>query len=103
MITNRTLTTIAWGAFVILLGLIFISESYGVFFWFGVGLILICLNVARHYSGIRISKFTFFIGIIAFIGGFADVMGYRVPLLGTILIVIGLFIIGEMLAKRSRR
>jgi len=68
MITNSILTTIAWGAFVILLGLTLISESYRMFFWFGVGLILICLNIARHYSGTHISKFTFFIGIIALIG-----------------------------------
>jgi hypothetical protein len=47
--------------------------------------------------------FTFFMGIIAFIGGFAYLVVYHVSLLGATLIVIGLFIIEEILAKKSQR
>ena len=61
----------------------------------GAGLILIGVNVARTQLGIRLNKITLFIGIIAILFGGASILGYELPLLATIIILIGLFIIAE--------
>jgi len=98
------LTSLAWGLFFILIGASWMASSvYGVdmipYIALGAGLILIGLNVARTSLGMRLSKFSLFIGIIAFAFGGAALVNYKLPLLETIVILIGLFIIAE--AARS--
>jgi hypothetical protein len=61
----------------------------------GAGLILIGLNVARTSLGMHLNKFSLFIGIVALIFGGASVVGYGLPLLETIIVLIGLFIVAE--------
>jgi len=68
----------------------------------GVGLILLGLNVARAGVGIRMSKFSFFIGMVAFAVGGAGILGYSLPLIPTIVILIGLFILAEAIQKLTR-
>jgi len=68
----------------------------------GVGLILLGLNVARAGVGIRMSKFSLFIGIVAFAVGGAGILGYSLPLIPTIVILIGLFILAETMQKLTR-
>jgi hypothetical protein len=67
----------------------------------GAGIILIGLNVARTSVGMTLSKFSLFIGIVAFAFGGAALIGYRLPLFETIIVLIGLFIIAE--AARALR
>ena len=101
------LTSLAWGVFFVWIGLSWIaSEYYGVsmeaYVALGVGLILIGLNVARTWFGMRLSKFSLFIGIIALIFGGTALMGYALPLWQTILVLIGLFIIAEALSSLAK-
>lgn len=101
---NVALTSLAWGLFFVLIGLSWmLSEYYDVsivpYVALGAGIILIGLNLARTGLGMRLSKFSLFIGIVAFAFGGAAVMGYTLPLLETIVVLIGLFIIAE--AARS--
>jgi hypothetical protein len=98
------LTSLAWGLFFVLIGLSWVaSEYYGVsmvpYVALGAGLILIGLNVARTGLGMKLSKFSLFIGIVAFAFGGAALGGYELPLFATIIVLIGLFIIAEAAAS----
>jgi len=93
---NKRLETMAWGAFLIMLGgrYFISSETVDSGWWpIGVGLIFLGLNVARYFSGLRMSGFTTFLGIISVAGGIlslAGVKGVDGPLL---LIVLGGYLI----------
>lgn len=98
------LTSLAWGSFFILIGVSWAASNYYAidmitFVALGAGLILIGLNVARTGLGMRLSKFSLFIGIVAFAFGGAALLNYKLPLLETVIVLIGLFIIAE--AARS--
>ena len=98
------LTSLAWGIFFVLIGLSwalygYYGEVVVSYVALGAGIILIGLNIARTGLGMRLSKFSLFIGIVAFAFGGAALMNYRLPLFETIIVLIGLFIIAE--AARS--
>jgi hypothetical protein len=104
---NLALTTLGWGLFFVLIGFSWaISEYYGVpmtpYVALGAGLILIGLNAARTTLGMKSSKFTLFIGIVAFAFGGAALTGYALPLFATIIVLIGLFIIAEVAASLKK-
>jgi uncharacterized membrane protein len=106
-IDNKVLDGLAWGSFFILLGLVwFVSSSYsidaGAYVAIGVGIILIAVNLIRLRVGTKISKFSLFIGLIAFALGGAGILGYSLDLVPMIIILIGLFIVAEGLEKATR-
>jgi hypothetical protein len=94
---NVALTTLAWGLFLVLIGISWAmgGPNSGSYIAFGTGLILIGLNLARMGFGMRLSKFSLFIGIVALAFGGSSIIGYSFPLFETILVLIGLFIIAE--------
>jgi len=87
------LTTLAWGLFIVLIGLCWAINEVP-YVALGAGIILIGLNVARTGLGMHLSKFSLFMGIVAIVFGIF-LMGYPLPLLETIIVLIGLFIIAE--------
>ena len=104
MADKKTLDSLAWGLFIILIGVgWYVGAAYemdtGAYIALGVGLILIGLNLARSQLGIKISKFSLFVGLVAFAIGVAGILGYALDLFLTVIILIGLFIIGEALEK----
>jgi hypothetical protein len=107
IIDNKVLVGLAWGSFFILLGLVWIISSFnsidaGAYVAVGVGIILIVVNLIRLRVGIKISKFSLFIGLIAFALGGAGILGYSLDLVPMIIILIGLFIVAEGLQKATR-
>jgi hypothetical protein len=107
VINNRILNCLAWGFFFILLGLVWFASTVhaidtGVYVAVGVGIILIAINLARLGFGIRISKFSLFIGVLAFALGAAGLIGYSLELVPTIIVLIGLFVIAEGLQKATQ-
>jgi uncharacterized membrane protein len=103
---NVALTSLAWGLFIILIGICWTaSQYYNIevvsYAALGAGIILIGLNVARASLGMALSWFSLFIGIVAFAFGGAALVGYSLPLWQTIIVLIGLFIVAE--AARALR
>jgi len=87
---NKRLETIAWGAFLIMLGgFMFVPEEIirGGWWSIGVGLIFLGLNAARNFSGLRMSGFTTFLGIVSVIGGVLDLVGME-GVNGAVLIIV---------------
>jgi hypothetical protein len=93
---NKRLETIAWGAFLIMLGgFMFVPEEIikGGWWSIGVGLIFLGLNVARYFNSLRMSRFTTFLGVISVIGGVLDLVGIEGIDGAVILIVLGGYLI----------
>jgi len=77
-VLNKRLETMGWGCFLVLLGgFMFVPEEIvkGGWWSIGVGLIMLGLNAARYFNGLRMSGFTTFLGIISVIGGVLDLVG----------------------------
>jgi len=108
MVENRTLDSLSWGLFIILIGVgWYVGTAYeidtGAYIALGVGLILVGLNITRNQIGINISKFSLFVGLVALAIGVAGVLGYSLDLILTVIILIGLFIIGEAIEKMLKK
>lgn len=104
---NVALAALAWGLFFVWIGLSWIATEYyrfpmEAYIAFGVGIILIGLNAARVGLGLKLSKFSLFIGVVALVIGGAFLTGFQLPLLQTIILLIGLFIIAEAAASLAK-
>ena len=102
---DRTLNSLAWGTFIVLVGFGWtFGELYrvdmGSYISFGVGVILITINVVRKSYGMKVRGISLFIGLAAFAMGGAGILGYSLPLIPTLVILIGLFIIAQASIRR---
>jgi hypothetical protein len=89
---NKRLETMAWGAFLIMLGgFMFVPQEIikGGWWSIGVGLIFLGLNAARYLNGLRMSGFTTFLGILSVAGGVLDLVGMPGVNGAVLLIVLG--------------
>jgi hypothetical protein len=102
---NKRLETIAWGCFLILLGgFMFVPEEIikGGWWSIGVGLIMIGLNVARYFNGLKMSGFTTILGVLSLIGGGLEVLGFYKLDGAILLIVLGTYVlIKPVIEKRQ--
>jgi hypothetical protein len=108
LVSKKALDGLAWGTFIILIGIGWWAGDYyqmdtGPYLALGVGLILIGLNAVRAGTGIAVSKFSLFIGIVALAIGGAGILGYSLNLFATILILIGLFVIVSAVQNLTRK
>ncbi|XHH08237.1 MAG: hypothetical protein ACFCUE_11785 [Candidatus Bathyarchaeia archaeon] len=106
-IDNKVLDGLAWGCFFILLGIVWLTSTLysidkGAYVAVGVGMILIVINLTRLGVGIKVSKFSLFIGVLAFALGAAGLIGYSLDLVPTVIVLIGLFIVAEGLQRATR-
>ena len=93
---NKRLETMAWGAFLVMLGgFMFVPEEIvrGGWWSIGVGLIFLGLNAARYFNGLRMSGFTTFLGILSVIGGVLDLVGMEGVNGAVLIIVLGGYLI----------
>ncbi len=107
-VTNKVLDALAWGVFIVLLGAGWIVSSYynmdtGIYVALGVGFILIALNVARMTLRITVSKFSLFIGLLALALSGAGLIGYAMPFIPTVVVLVGLFIVAEAIQKTTSK
>jgi hypothetical protein len=97
-IKNKMLESFAWGIFIVTYGVgWFLQDVYQTDFSgytpVVIGLILMGLNLARAGTGISVSKGSLTIGILSFTFGSAGLLGYALPLIPAIVIVLGVAII----------
>jgi hypothetical protein len=93
---NKRLETVAWGAFLIMLGgFMFVPEEIisGGWWPIGVGLIMLGLNAARYLNGLRMSGFTTFLGILSAVGGVLELVGMEGVDGAIFLIVLGAYLV----------
>lgn len=89
---NSRLEGVAWGLFLIMLGCRYFvpGEQVNAGWWsIGVGIILLGLNAARYFNGLRMSGFTVVLGVIALATGAGELAGLDLPSLAILLILLG--------------
>jgi hypothetical protein len=102
---NKRLETIAWGAFLIMLGgFMFVPNEIIKGGWWSicVGLIFLGLNAARYFSGLRMSWFTSILGILSIAGGIIDLTGMPGVNGAVLLIVLGSYLILKPFLEKNQ-
>ena len=88
---NKRLESIGWGFFLAMAGgsMLLPDDVAPNGLWtIGVGLIMLGLNAARYYNGIRMSGFTTVLGVIAVAVGIAELLGGAF-----LLIILGVYLL----------
>ena len=96
IILNARYEGMAWGLFLILLGVLWLMPEGtvpGDAWLVGAGLILIGLNLARYFSGIRPSVFTSILGGGAVLVGVAEIYAIRLPAFSLFVIAFGAYLL----------
>jgi len=97
---NQRLEMIGWGCFLIMLGgfVLVPGDIIARGVWsLGVGVIMLGLNAARYFYGIRMSGFTTFLGVISLIGGVLQLVGLEEIEGAFFFIILGLALLGRPL------
>ena len=100
------LEKIGWGLFLIMLGAIWLFPDSVVpegTFMFGVGIILLGLNLVKYSKRYRVNGFTVFLGIVALIAGLSSLLGRSVDIFPLILILWGISIIFGIGRKKRKK
>lgn len=105
---NKLFNAVAWGAFIILVGVGWLAASLyqistTIYIAIGAGAILIVLNLVRWKMHISISKFSLFIGLILLALSGPGIAGFEMPFIPTVIALIGLFIVAEALQKMTNK
>ena len=93
---NKRLETIAWGCFLVMLGgfALVPGDTIPKGWWsVGVGAIMLGLNTARYFNGIRMSGFTTVLGILSILGGALQLFGIKDLEGAFLLIILGAYLI----------
>lgn len=102
---NKRLETMAWGAFLILVGgFMFVPDQFVAGGWWSIaiGLVMLGLNLARYLNGLRMSTFTTVLGILSVVSGILEVLGLYDLDGAMLLIILGAYLlIKPVLEKRN--
>jgi hypothetical protein len=101
---DRRLHDVAWGALLLMTGLIWLIPSDQVpegAWLFGVAAILLGVNVVRYYHEIAVSRFSVVLGLLALIAALAGMWRMDVPLLAICFVVIGVSLLARPLFTRT--
>ena len=93
---NKRLENIGWGLFLIMLGgfALVPDESVPKGLWsIGVGVIMLGLNLTRYYYKIKMSGVTTVLGILALLGGIAELLGFTSLEGALLLIILGAYLL----------
>jgi len=93
---NKRLETIGWGCFLLMLGgFLFVPHLIvvGGVWSIGVGVIMLGLNIARYFTGIRLSGFTTFLGILSVLVGIAQLAGVQALGGAALFIILGAYLV----------
>ena len=102
---NKRLETIGWALFLIMIGSIWLvpKERVPEGTWLiGTGVIMLGLNAARYFNGIRMSGFTIVLGILALAFGVSDFFAVNLPFFPILLILIGARILLKPLIEKKK-
>ena len=91
-ILNIRLEEIGWALFLLMIGalLLFPAELVPAHAWLiGAGLIMLGVNFARYFAGIRMSGFTVFLGVVALVAGLSGFFAVDLPIFAGLFIVLG--------------
>lgn len=100
---NIKLEEMAWAMFLIMIGVLWLLPDGKIspHTWLiGAGLIMLGMNFARYFLGIRMSGFTVFLGTVALVAGISGMYALNLPIFSALLIVVGLSLLLRALFKK---
>jgi len=92
-----------WALFLIMLGVLWMlpEEAMVEGGWLiGSGLIILGVQIIRGLRGLRFSGSTMILGVLALGLGFGDMFSFDLPVFPALLVLVGLYMIFEIIAKR---
>lgn len=95
-VLNARLDSIAWALFLIMIGVLWMLPEGRLpedTWLLGVGIILLGLNAVRRLYNIKVSYFTVVIGILALFSGLDNYIGFKIPIIPILIIILGLGIL----------
>ena len=106
--SSLDLGTLAWGALFILWGLteMFTTLPKGIGA-LGIGVILVGLNLARYWTGQRVSRFSTVLGVLALLLGALELaqpilhLTFELPIFAILLLALGAILLGGALFPRK--
>lgn len=101
---DKRLISISWALFLIMIGGLWLVPAGMVpesAWLLGVGIILLGLNIIRYQNGIKMSVFTFILGIVALIAGIGGYIGFELPIFPILVIIIGISVLLEAIYKKK--
>ena len=99
----KRITAIGWGAFFVWLGFVLMIDAGSGAILVGVGVISLCVQVARKYAGLESDGFWVAVAFLFVIVGVWELFQVQIPLMSILLIVIGAAFILTALRGRGNK
>lgn len=103
-VSSATIDAVGWGAFFIWLGVAFLAHvGWGVGL-LGVGIIGLVTQATRKYVGLKVDRFSLWVGVIFVVAGLYELFHFPVPsqIAPVALIVLGLIILASAWRRRPK-
>ena len=104
-ILNIRLEEIGWALFLIMIGGLWLLPDGRIpsHTWLiGAGLIMLGINIARYFMGIKMSGFTVFLGVVALVAGLGGSFAVDLPVFPAVFIVLGFSLLMRALFKKAQ-
>ncbi|MBC8367735.1 hypothetical protein H8E52_10025 [bacterium] len=91
-----------WALFLIMVGVLWMAPdgSFPEGLWLiGSGVILLAVQLFRGLFGLTVSGGTLILGILALGLGFGDMFGFSIPVFPALLVLLGIYMLFELLFK----
>jgi len=97
---TKKITAVGWGAFFMWFGFVLMVDAGTGAILVGVGVISLCVQVARKYAGLESDGFWMVVAILFVVVGVWELYQVQIPLMAILLIVIGAaFILSALRGK----
>lgn len=100
---NIRLDEIGWALFLIMIGFLWLFPNIGIppdSWLIGAGLILLGINFARYFFGIKMKGFTIFLGVLALVAGLGGILNMSFPSFAALFIVLGVTLLVRAFFRR---
>ena len=101
--TERNYDAIGWGIFFIWIGICYLVGFSFAVLMLGAGIIILCVQLARKFSNLKLEGFWFIVGLLGIIGGLWSLLKIQFDLIPILIIVAGvLLLISALTGKKSK-
>jgi hypothetical protein len=103
-VLNIRLEEIGWALFLIMIGSLWLLPEGRIpsHAWLiGAGLIMLGVNFARYFSGIKMSGFSVFLGVVALVAGAGGIFNLALPIFPALFIILGASLLMRAFFKKQ--
>lgn len=102
-VLNIRFEEIGWALFLLMIGILWLFPDGRIppHAWLiGAGAIMLGVNFARYFAGIKMSGFTVFLGIVALTAGAGGIFNFTLPVFPALFIIVGASLLMRALFKK---